>query len=124
LLIVDDDWDSRQLLRHVLTDRGAEVSSAESSAEALELIERDRPDVLVSDIGMPGGDGYDLIRRIRMLGEDSGRVPAIALNALAGLEDRTRALLSGYQLHLSKPIDPTELAMTIASNAGRLTAER
>jgi CheY-like chemotaxis protein len=122
LLVVDDDRDSRELLRLVLTDRGAQVASAESSAEAIELIQRVRPDVLVSDIGMPVGDGYDLIRRVRMLGEDAGRIPAIALTALAGLEDRTQALLAGYQRHLAKPVDPDELAVTIAGLAGRLTS--
>jgi PAS domain S-box-containing protein len=120
LLIVDDDRDSRELLRHVLADRGAEVVSAQSSAEALEMIERHCPDVLVSDIGMPNEDGYVLIRRVRMLGETAARMPAIALTALSRLEDRTRALLAGYQSHLAKPVDPNELTLTVASLVGRL----
>lgn len=120
LLVVDDDRDSRELLQHLLTDRGAEVASAESAAEALELIQRVCPDVLISDIGMPGGNGYELIGRARMLGEGAARVPAIALTALSRLEDRTRALLAGYQLHLAKPVDPNELVVAIASLAGRL----
>jgi CheY-like chemotaxis protein len=115
LLIVDDDRDSRELLRHVLTDRGAEVSSAESSAEALELIERVRPDVLVSDIGMPGEDGYALIRRIRGSGAEFARIPAIALTAYARTEDRIRAIQAGYQVHLSKPVEPIELLAVINS---------
>lgn len=120
LLIVDDDRDSRELLRQVLAGCGADVVSAQSAREALELIEGFCPDVMVSDIGMPGQDGYDLIRRVRMLGEDASRVPAVALTALSRLEDRTRALLAGYQSHLAKPVDPNELMLTVASLAGRL----
>jgi CheY-like chemotaxis protein len=122
VLIADDERDARELLWRVLTDAGAEVIATSSAAEALEAAERVRPDVLVSDVSMPGGDGYELIRKVRMLGDATGRVPAIALSALSRLEDRTRALLSGFQLHLSKPVDPRELTLAIASLAGRLPA--
>jgi CheY-like chemotaxis protein len=84
------------------------------------MLERCPPDVLISDIGMPGEDGYSLIRRVRMLGEGTARMPAIALTALSRLEDRTRALLAGYQSHLAKPVDPNELILTVASLVGRL----
>ena len=100
---------------------GATVIATSSAPEALEAIKRERPDVLVSDIGMPGEDGYELIRKVRMLGEDVGRVPAVALTALGRLEDRTRALLAGYQIHLAKPVDERELLVTVASLAGRLS---
>jgi PAS domain S-box-containing protein len=120
VVVADDDRDARELLWHVLTASGAEVVSAASAGEALEAVERVRPHVLVSDIGMPGEDGYELIRKVRMLGENVGRVPAVALTALSRLEDRTRALLSGYQIHLAKPVDARELVVTVASLASRI----
>ena len=120
VLVVDDDRDARQFLWHALTERGAEVIAAEAATDALAALERFQAQVLVSDIGLPGEDGYELIRRVRMLGGDTGRIPAVALSALSRLEDRTRALLAGYQFHLSKPIDAQELVVAVASLAGRL----
>jgi len=119
VVLVEDDHDSRDLLWRVLSDSGAEVVAASNAKEALDAIERTRPDVLISDIGLPGEDGYELIRKVRMLGADS-RMPAIALTAMSRLEDRTQALLAGYQIHLAKPVDPAELVITVASLAGRI----
>src|SRR5438067_2927967 len=115
LLVVDDDADARELLSIILQEAGAEVSTAGSANEALDSFERQRPDVLVSDIGMPDGDGYSLIRRVRSLeGEAGARVPAVALTAFARAEDRGEALGSGFQAHLPKPIEPGELTALIA----------
>jgi len=120
VLVVEDDRDSRELLWRVLTDRGAEVTTAGSASEALQILQSSRPHVLVSDIGLPDEDGYELVRSVRMLGGDVGRVPAIALTALSRLEDRTDALLAGYQLHLAKPVAADELVVSVASLAGRI----
>ncbi len=120
LVVVDDEPDGRNLIRRLLEECGAEVSTADSAAEAILLIERDRPDILVSDIGMPGMDGYELLQRVRSLGPArGGMVPAVALTAFARSEDRTRALRSGYLVHVSKPVEPAEFIATIASIAGR-----
>jgi PAS domain S-box-containing protein len=124
VLVVDDEPDARELLWRILRDVGAEVVTASSIAEAISVIGRVRPQVLVSDIGLGDEDGYDLIRQVRMLGGDVGRVPAIALTGLSRLEDRTAALLAGYQIHLAKPVDGHELAVTVASLAGRLGVSR
>jgi PAS domain S-box-containing protein len=121
VLIVDDERDARDVLWRILSERGAEVIAAGSVAEAVALAERVAPDVLVSDIGMSGADGYELIRQIRMLGGHLARVPAVALTAFSRLEDRTQALLAGYQIHLAKPVDASELAITVGSLAGRLS---
>ncbi|HEY6483367.1 MAG TPA: hybrid sensor histidine kinase/response regulator [Steroidobacteraceae bacterium] len=120
VLLADDDRDARELLCQVLSGQGAQVLAASSAAEALHAVEHSRPDVLISDIEMPGEDGYELIRKVRMLGEGAGAIPALALTALSRLEDRTRALLAGYQIHLAKPVDAGELIVTVASLAGRL----
>ena len=115
LLLVDDDPDARELLGIILQEAGAQVATAGSADEALEAFKRLRPDVLVSDIGMPDGDGYSLIRRVRLLeGECETRVPAVALTAFARAEDRTEALGRGFQAHLPKPIEPVELTALIA----------
>jgi CheY-like chemotaxis protein len=109
-LVVEDDEDSRWLLERLLRDAGAEVTSAASAAEGFDAFMRQRPDVLVSDIGMPIEDGYSMLRRIRAAsGNGDCAVPAIALTALARAEDRHRALLAGYQLHLAKPVEPAAL---------------
>ena len=97
---------------------GAEVITAASADEVLRTIEKSAPHVLISDIGMPEQDGYELIRRVRMLGGTVGNVRAIALTAFGRLEDRTRALSAGYQMHLAKPIEPTELIVTVATVTG------
>jgi CheY-like chemotaxis protein len=104
----------------VLGRCGAEVTTAGSVLEALDLIKVLKPDILVSDIGMAGEDGYDLIRKVRALpAEQGGRVPALALTAYARTEDRLRVLRSGYQMHLPKPVELTELVAIIANLAGR-----
>jgi PAS domain S-box-containing protein len=119
VLVVDDEPDARRLLTEVLSRRGALVQSASSAGEALELLQAWRPHVLLSDIGMPDGDGYELIRRVRELPEErGGRTPAAALTAYAGPSDRARALSDGYQLHVAKPVEPAELTAVVASLAG------
>jgi CheY-like chemotaxis protein len=120
VLVVDDDEDSRLLVSTALKAHGAQVSVASNAAEGFARLKETRPDVLVSDIGMPGEDGYELMRRIRALGEtEGGRTPAAALTAYARPEDREQALAAGYQLHIAKPADPTELAALVASLVGR-----
>jgi len=121
ILIVDDEADTLDMLKVALEQYSAEVRTEGSVREALEALREWTPDLLVSDIGMPGEDGYDLIRQIRGLGTEYGkRIPAIALTAYSRSEDRIRVLSAGYQMHLAKPIDPTELATVLASLAGRL----
>jgi CheY-like chemotaxis protein/two-component sensor histidine kinase len=106
VLFVDDEADARELLAHVLGDAGATVRTAASAPEALELLERERFDVLVSDIGMPGEDGYSLMRKVVAAGKAGLRMPpGIALTAFSSAQDRERALASGFQTHLSKPLD-------------------
>jgi PAS domain S-box-containing protein len=120
VLVVDDQSDARDLIKRVLEDCGAAVLTAGSVADALVLVEAQRPDVLVTDIGMPDADGFELLRRVRALGPDrGGKVPAIALTAFARSEDRTRALRAGFLVHVSKPVDPSELVATVASVAKR-----
>lgn len=119
VLLVDDEPDARELMQQVLSDAGAHVRLASSAPEAYEAWRERAPEVLVSDIGMPGEDGYSLISRIRHQEHDRARVPAIALTAFARAEDRRRALLSGFQLHLPKPVEPAELVAAVASFAGR-----
>ena len=122
VLIVDDEADARTLARRVLEERGAEVVAVGSAAEALEEVDgKGELNVVVSDIGMPEHDGYELITRMRAMPGNAGRIPAIALTALARDEDRERTLLAGYQVHISKPVDPAELVTVIASLAGRGT---
>ncbi len=121
VLVVDDQSDARNLIKRVLEDCAAEVITAGTVDEALELIEAERPDVLVSDIGMPDAGGFELLKRVRALGADrGGRIPAIALTAFARSEDRTRALRAGFLVHVSKPVDPSELVATVASVTGRV----
>ena len=123
VLLVEDDADARDVMVRVISGCAAEVTAVASASEALESIELLRPDVLISDIGLPGEDGYELIRKIRMLGE-GGATPAIALTAFSRLEDRTQALLAGFQIHLTKPVDTRELLITIASLAGRIRSQQ
>jgi CheY-like chemotaxis protein len=121
ILIVDDEADTLDMLTIALEQYKGEVKAATSVAEALETFVQWEPDILVSDIGMPGEDGYDLIRRIRSIKKElEKKVPAIALTAYSRSEDRIKALSAGFQMHLSKPIDPAELAAVIASLTGRL----
>jgi signal transduction histidine kinase/ActR/RegA family two-component response regulator len=118
ILVVDDHADGRTLTSLVLTGAGASVNAVASAREALQLLEGQRPDVLVTDIGLPGEDGYALVRQIRQHEvEHGGFLPAIALTGFARAEDRTRILAAGFQAHVSKPLDPAELTAAIASVA-------
>jgi PAS domain S-box-containing protein len=111
ILIVDDEFDSRQLLNVILQQYGAETMAVASAHEAFAAIEPFKPDILVSDISMPDEDGYSLLKRVRALSpEQGGQTPAIALTAYAREEDQQKAYSSGFQIHLSKPVDPIELA--------------
>jgi CheY-like chemotaxis protein len=112
--VVDDDPANLEFVRSTLEQFGALVVTASSASEAEARLRREPPDVVVSDLVMPGKDGWDLIREIRRLDEQSGRrTPAAALTALARAEDRRKALSAGYQMHLAKPIDPAELVSTV-----------
>jgi CheY-like chemotaxis protein len=116
ILVVEDDPDTQELLKTVLKRHGADVTTVDSGARALEQIGRVKPDVIISDIGMAGENGYDLIKKIRSLDpEEGGHIPAIALTAYAGPFDRRRALLAGFQTHLTKPVEPDELLAVILS---------
>jgi CheY-like chemotaxis protein len=120
VLVVDDQEDARELIRRVLEECDATVYTAENATEALAAVAREQPHVLVTDIGMPGVDGYELLRRVRRMGhERGGGVPAIALTAFARSEDRTRALRAGFLVHVAKPVEPSELVATVASVVGR-----
>lgn len=114
VLAVDDDPDTLDVVSELLTLRGAYVVMAPSAAAALEALRQFEPDVLVSDIGMPDRDGYDLIRDIRGLGRSPDELPAVAVTAFTSAEDRRRALAAGFQVHLSKPVDPAELTAVVA----------
>jgi CheY-like chemotaxis protein len=118
VLVVDDQEDARELIRRLLEQHDAEVVTASSALEALDALARERPDVLVSDIGMPEVDGYELIQRVRALAPESGgAVPAVALTAFVRTEDQERARTEGYQAHLPKPIEPARLINTVAALA-------
>src|SRR4029077_11666266 len=120
VVVVDDEPDARSLLRRLLEDFDAEVHTAENAEEAVALVKSEKPHVLISDIGMPGEDGYGLIRRVRALSaETGGHTPAVALTAYARAEDRVTAIVAGFQHHLSKPVEPNELIAIVASLAGR-----
>jgi len=125
VVVVDDEEDAREMIATTLHDYGAQVQSASSGAEALELLARrgpdERPDVLVCDIGLPGEDGYAVLRRVRTLPvEQGGAIPAVAVTAYARVEDRLRALQAGFQMHVAKPVEPAELVTVLASVVGRL----
>ncbi|MEC4815391.1 MAG: PAS domain S-box protein [Scytonema sp. PMC 1069.18] len=120
ILVVDDEPDARQILTTVLGGYQAQVMAVSSAKEAMMALQQFQPDILVSDIGMPQEDGYTLIRKIRALStEQGGLTPAIALTAYARTEDRAQALLAGFQLHISKPVNPVELATVVAKLAKR-----
>ncbi|MCA1826789.1 MAG: response regulator [Myxococcales bacterium] len=114
VLVVDDESDARELITAVLTNSGAEVRSASSVDEAIAMLRERRPDVLLSDIGLPSEDGYALIRRVR---EIDTALPAAALTAFASIDDHRRALEAGFQAHVTKPIEPGDLALLVASLA-------
>ena len=116
MLVVDDEPDARHLIKTVLERQGAEVVAGGSAGEALEALEHEVPDVLISDIGMPEEDGFALIRRVRARpSERGGGVPAAAVSAYVGEENRLQALAAGFQLHVAKPVDPQELIEMVLS---------
>jgi len=116
ILVVDDEPDTRDLLKQGLEYCGATVRLADSAAEALTALDNEVPDVLISDIGMPGEDGYDLIKQVRNLQAEKGRrVAAIALTAYTRVEDRLHALRAGYDMHVPKPVELTELCAVATS---------
>jgi PAS domain S-box-containing protein len=120
VLVVDDEADTRELIGEVLKECGSEVIITRSAAEAFAALEQHKPDILISDLGMPDEDGYSLIEKIRALpSERGGDIPAAALTAYARAEDRMRVLRSGFQFHLPKPVDSAELVTVVASLAGR-----
>jgi CheY-like chemotaxis protein len=119
VLMVDDEADARRLLGKVLGEAGGVVTAVGSVAEAMLAVKTANPHVLLSDIAMPEEDGYDLIRKLRKAGRSAKELPAVALTAFAHKDDRLRVLRAGFQVHVSKPIDPHELIAIIASLAGR-----
>jgi len=120
VLLVEDDDDSRKLLGTILKRYGARVTATKSAAEALSVFESEVPDLLVSDIGMPDQDGYELIQKLRALPvEKGGQTPAIALTGYASRKDRERALAAGYHQHIAKPIEQSEMITAIAALVGR-----
>ena len=120
VLVVDDDVDTLELVKLVLGKCGATVMTCSSAAECLKRLPERRPDVLITDIGMPEMDGYSLIKQVRTLPpEQGGQTPAVALTAFARSEDRRRAMLSGFDIHVSKPVEPGELVAVVARLARR-----
>ncbi|HKZ78389.1 MAG TPA: ATP-binding protein [Pyrinomonadaceae bacterium] len=122
VLVVDDEPDARQIIATVIAQTGAEVRACQSVHEAMQMFECWRPDVLMSDIGMPGEDGYSLINRVRSLpAERGGQIPAAALTAYAREDDRKRVLAAGYQMHIAKPVTSGQLVSVLAHLAGCAT---
>jgi CheY-like chemotaxis protein len=118
VLVVDDQPDSRQLVKELLNECGAKVEMAGSASDGLKQLKQFQPQVLVSDIGMPEVDGYEFIRQVRNLAPgEGGKVPAVALTAFARAEDRLLALKAGYQMHVAKPVNPDELKQVVATLA-------
>jgi CheY-like chemotaxis protein len=114
VLIVDDDADGRDLLKLAFEQEGAEARAVESSRKALEAIEAWRPQALISDIALPGEDGYDLIRHVRALGPArGGSIRAVALSGYASPEDRNRVLTAGFQMLVPKPVEPKRMIQII-----------
>jgi PAS domain S-box-containing protein len=120
LVIAEDQSDSREVLRQILADAGADVIAVGTASEVLMALTAGHVEVLISDIGLPDMDGYELIRRVRLTAAGA-TLPAIALTAYSRVEDRALALMAGFQIHLSKPVDPRELVLAVASLAGRLS---
>jgi len=117
--VVDDEPDARELLCRLLKDQGAVVTSFDSADSALTALKTSRPTVLVSDVGMPGMDGYQMIRSLRATEPRDSRIPALALTAFARAEDRKKSLVAGFQAHLAKPFDVAELILVVADLVGR-----
>ena len=120
VIVVDNDPAAVDLIAEVLTRAGGDVRGCASAETALQALGQWRPDVLVSDVEMPGLDGYTLIRKVRALApEQGGKTAAVALTALSRPEDRIRSIMAGFNIHVSKPVDPAELTAIVASLAGR-----
>jgi CheY-like chemotaxis protein len=116
VLVVDDDDESRLVVAAYLENHGATVLTAQSASRALEILQRDRVDVLLADVAMPGEDGYTLVRKLRGLqASNASTIPAAALTAFAREEDRQEALQAGFQMHLTKPIDAGALVAAVAT---------
>lgn len=125
ILVVDDEPDAVELVKRLLVQCKANVVTASDADAALALLASEKPHVIISDIGMPDKDGYQLMREVRQMDPSAGgNTPAIALTAFARSEDRTRAMLAGYNVHVAKPIEPQELVATVASLAGRMKGGR
>jgi CheY-like chemotaxis protein len=128
ILVVDDEPDCATLTGYMLSQWGADVKVVISATEALDIFERYEewtPDILISDIQMPGIDGYSLMRRVRKMAPDRGAdIPAIALTAYARVEDRIRALVAGFQIHIAKPFEPVELLTVVESIMNRRIEDR
>jgi CheY-like chemotaxis protein len=121
VLLVEDNLDTLDMLKSIFDEAGAEVISATSVDEALEALERFRPDALISDIAMPDRDVYDLIREVRSREpERGGKIPAVVVTACTRAEDRARVLAAGFQMHIAKPIAPGELIAVVASLTGHI----
>ncbi|NJR19275.1 MAG: response regulator [Calothrix sp. CSU_2_0] len=121
IILVEDENDARELIATVLQEAGANVIPVANVAQALDIFQHNKPDILVSDIGMPLEDGYMLIRKVRALSsEQGGKIPAVALTAFAGEEDKNQAINAGFQAHISKPVEATELVTRIANLAKSL----
>lgn len=119
VLVVDDEADARRIVSRILQGCGATVVSAASAAEAMRLLRLEKPDILLSDIGMPEADGYELIRSVRQLSTDDRNIPAVALTAFARSDDRTKALQAGFQRHIPKPLESADLLRTVSELTGR-----
>jgi PAS domain S-box-containing protein len=118
VLVVDDEADAREVLSALLARCKMRITTAATVEEAIDLVQKNRPDIVISDIGMPEADGYALIKRLRALGpEQGGRTPAVALTAFARTEERTKALVSGFNMHVPKPVEPAELLAVLATLA-------
>jgi CheY-like chemotaxis protein len=120
VVVVDDEADAIALVKRILEDCGATVEACKTAAQCLACVPRFRPDVLITDIGMPDMDGYTLIGRLRaMRAEEGGRTPAVALTAFARSEDRRQAMLAGFDVHVAKPVEPGELVAVVSRLARR-----
>jgi CheY-like chemotaxis protein len=120
VMVVDDQADAIALVKRIMEDRGATVTACTSAAECLACVPKQRPDVIIMDIGMPDMDGYQLIGKLRALTPDQGgRTPAVALTAFARSEDRRQAMLAGFDVHVAKPVEPSELVAVVSRLARR-----
>ena len=119
ILVVDDEADAGELITTILEAAGAVTIPVSNATEALDTLLQLKPNLLISDIGMPLSDGYSLIRKVRELNpEQGGKIPALALTAFARTEDRNQAIIAGYQEHIAKPVEPKELVNAIATLIG------